>query len=43
MAQIINFDFEKARTEKDESYKSKLIRISKVRLISHAIGRVSKH
>ena len=27
MAQIINFDFEKARIEKKESYKSKLIRI----------------
>jgi hypothetical protein len=27
MAQIINFDFKKARTEKNESYKSKLIRI----------------
>jgi hypothetical protein len=27
MAEIINFDFEKSRTEKNESYKSKLIRI----------------
>ena len=27
MAEIINFDFEKSRTKKNESYKSKLIRI----------------